>query len=278
MERFSAGPSTLILSHHTMRHAPFDERVAAAAAAGYDGIGINIRAYRELRAAGRSDDELLDILGQHGQQIAEVEALSGWSAAGDQRDRSEAAADVAFHLADVFGVFYLQSVGPYEGSIGDAAKAFAALCDRAADHGLVVGLEFLPFTNVPDITTALRVVEGADRDNGGICVDSWHFTRGDDDWEALAAMPGDRVLDIQINDGPLVAEHPDYLEDCITNRRLPGEGEFDLVRFIRTLDEAGTTAPVSVEIISAALDELPAAEVAQRSADATRRVLAAARG
>jgi sugar phosphate isomerase/epimerase len=59
---------------------------------------------------------------------------------------------------------------------------------------------------------------------------------------------------------------------------VPGQGEFDLVGFIRTLDGMGVDVPVSIEVISLELDRLPPDEAAGRMAEGARAVLAAARG
>ena len=83
------------------------------------------------------------------------------------------------------------------------ARAFAALCDRAADHGLVVGLEFVPFTDIVSVHDARRIVEEADRPNGGVCVDIWHHERGARDLAGIAALPGELITGIQLNDGAL---------------------------------------------------------------------------
>jgi len=61
-------------------------------------------------------------------------------------------------------------------------------------------------------------------------------------------------------------------------RRLPGEGAFDLVGFIRLLDNIGVTAPISVEIISPEQQARPVIEAAKRAHDTSRAVIAAARG
>jgi hypothetical protein len=42
----------------------------------------------------------------------------------------------------------------------------AALCDRAADIGALVHLEFIPMTVIADIATPWRIVRDADRPNG----------------------------------------------------------------------------------------------------------------
>jgi len=59
-------------------------------------------------------------------------------------------------------------------------------------------------------------------------------------------------------------------------RSAPGQGDFDLDGFLRALLATGTTAPVSVEVLSDQNDQLPPATVAGALAIATRRVLQAA--
>jgi sugar phosphate isomerase/epimerase len=40
-----------------------------------------------------------------------------------------------------------------------------------------VALEFRPYSNIPDVAAAANIVAEADRANGGLCVDTWHFFR-----------------------------------------------------------------------------------------------------
>ena len=157
-----------------------------------------------------------------------------------------------------------------------AAAGFAQVCDRAADHGLLAHLEFLPWAGIPDLRTAWEIVRRADRANGGLLVDSWHLFRSGSTLAELSAIPGERVLYVQIDDAPADAE-PDLSDETQHRRLLPGEGSFDLVGLVRTLDRIGCTAPIGVEVFSDELAAHPVGEVARRCADATRRVLLAAR-
>jgi sugar phosphate isomerase/epimerase len=59
-------------------------------------------------------------------------------------------------------------------------------------------------------------------------------------------------------------------------RRYPGEGSFDLVEFLRILNDAGAPAPKSVEILSADNQMLAVEEAARRAHDSTRTVVDAA--
>jgi sugar phosphate isomerase/epimerase len=143
-------------------------------------------------------------------------------------------------------------IGPSGDDPVAAANSFGDLCDRGADHGLVLGIEFLPFNDIPTVHDARRIVEGAGRSNGGICVDIWHHERGARDLEAIAALPGELITGIQLNDGTRVPEHPDYYTDCLANRRAMGEGEFDITAFLDAVHGTGTTAPWSLEVPNAA--------------------------
>jgi sugar phosphate isomerase/epimerase len=176
-------------------------------------------------------------------------------------------------MADEFGCRYLQAIGPYEGTLDDAARAFGALCDRAADHGLVVGIEFLPFTNIYNATDAMAIVERAGRANGGLCVDIWHHERGSRDLDLIRAVPGDRVMAIQMNDGPVLPTLPDYVQDCLQYRVPPGDGEFDVAGFVSVLQDIGSQVPWSMEVCNEAAGNADPAGHARRCAEGMRRFL-----
>ena len=268
----------LVWSHFSRpRFGDFDERVAGAAAAGFAGIGLFAPEYERLRdEEGRSAKDIRSQLDDHGLVIAEIETVSGWATSNGPSDECRRREALAYEMADEFGCRYLQAVGPYEGSVADAAVALAALCDRAAAHQLLVGIEFLPFTNIQTATEALDIVEAAERPNAGHCVDIGHHKRGANDESLIRALPADRIFAVQMNDGVMERAVGDYKADCMVNRLPPGEGEFDCVGFVQFLTELGVQAPISLEVCSTELWAVPAREAAQRSADAMRAVLAEA--
>ncbi|MEU6849650.1 sugar phosphate isomerase/epimerase [Actinacidiphila alni] len=277
----------LVLAWGTVRDAAFPDRVAAARQAGYDAIGLAIPYYRSLLAAGWTDRGLAAVLAAWDVRINEVEVLFGFHGepgpAGIPGRPGLVYADpgterTAYHLADTFQVPFVQTVGTFDDRpVGPAeVAAFADLCDRAAPHGLKVALEFVPYSSVPDLAAALAVVTAAGRDNGGLCVDSWHFFRGTPDLELLRSAPAERVFMVQFNDGPVPAVDADLMTDAVHHRLPPGEGDLDLSAFVRALDRPGIRAPYSVEVYSDDLRRLPAPEVARRAAEATRAVVASA--
>jgi sugar phosphate isomerase/epimerase len=81
------------------------------------------------------------------------------------------------------------------------------------------------------------------------------------------------VFVIQINDGPMAATIPDYIEDCIRFRLPCGEGAFDLDGFLRRLPH---DTPVNVEVINEQLDRQSPADVARHLYTSTAAALARA--
>jgi sugar phosphate isomerase/epimerase len=268
----------LVLSHYSIRHAPFRDRVHAAASAGFSGIGLKIAEYERLYAQGLSNAQLSDVLAEHDQRVVEYEAVRGWASTGAAHKQYLQSLDTIDRMVEAFGPpHHVQVIGPYEGDLDDAAEGFARVSRWLDDRGTRAAIEYLPeMSNIPDAVSAWDIVRTAGADNGGLCVDAWHHFRGTDD--QLASVPGDRVIDVQLNDGPLTRRDPDYYTDCTSYRVVPGQGEFDLVGFIRTLDGMGVDVPVSIEVISLELDKLPPDEAAGRMAEGARAVLAAARG
>jgi sugar phosphate isomerase/epimerase len=155
----------------------------------------------------------------------------------------------------------------------ELADPFAAVCDRAAGFGAQVHLEFMPMSAVQDLATAWRIVAAADRPNGGLLFDTWHFFRGDPDFEVLARIPGDRIFGVQVDDAD--AEVRGTLREDTVNRLLPGDGTFDLVRAVRALDAVGGLTWVGPEVISPALEAMDPVDAAclagQRVRDLLRR-------
>lgn len=272
------GPDDLVWDHFSRsRSEAIAPRVYAAASAGYAAIGVFLGSWAQLRANPADLDAVDEALEATGLVVANIETLRGWAIPG-ANDALAAQEALAYDMAEHWGCRYVQVIGDAEGPLDRAAEGFAALCDRAADHGLAVGLEWVPsMTNIPDAPTALQIVLDADRPNGGLCVDSWHFTRSTNRLDDLRAIPGEKVIATQWNDGTIAPQNPNYYEDTLANRVVPGEGEFALEEILRILDAAGSRAPLGMEVCSSELWAAPIDVAAQRAADAMRALLARVR-
>jgi len=273
------GTRDLVLCAGTVLRVPLLERIAAAAAAGFTAISLWAEDYQRALAAGTTAGDLRARLADHGLSVAEVDSISRWlPAAGAAAPPFGHGADEMFAIASAVGA---RSINVVE-LLGQrvplevAAEAFAGLCDRARDHGLLVHLELLPWSAVPDLATAWQIAALAGRDNGGVMLDTWHHQRSHAGHDALRRVPGDRIFGVQLADAPA---EPDgaIIDETLRRRRLPGEGDGDLVEVVRILDELGCQAPIGVEVFSDQLAALPTDEIARRAAAATRAVLDRAR-
>jgi sugar phosphate isomerase/epimerase len=281
------GAGDLVLCSGTLsRHVSFVDRVAAAVAGGFAGISLWGRDYAGARSEGWSDTDLRAVLAGNGLAVAELDPLWSWlpGAAEVVIPRQVDTENVfgfsetdLFGIADALGARSVNAVDVFGGpwSLDQAAGAFADLCDRAGEHGLLVHLEFLPWSRIPDLATAWQVVDQADRQNGGVAIDAWHYFRSDPDPDpgVLGSIPGAKVLGIQLDDAPAAAE-ADLLRATLHERLLPGHGELDLSGLVDGLRRIGARAPFGVEVFSDELHALPAAEAGRRAGQATRELLA----
>jgi sugar phosphate isomerase/epimerase len=280
------GPDDLVLCSGTLpRAATFGERLDAAAGGGFTAISLWGRDYWAARQDGWSDADLRAALADRGLAVAEIDPAWCWTPAQPDHESLLALDDLEifryredelFAIADATGARSVNAVDVFGGRWGvdDAVEAFAGLCDRAAEHGLLVQLEFLPWSNVPDVNTAWDIARGAGRANGGIAIDAWHWFRGSNDLDALRAVPGDRVLGIQLCDAPRTPE-ADLMTAALHARLVPGAGDLDLAPLLRALREIGAVAPVGVEVLSDDLHARDAVEAGRLAGDATRRLLTA---
>jgi sugar phosphate isomerase/epimerase len=276
----------LVVCHHTLSGAdvrspsplPFAARVAAAAAAGFVGMGLMWLDYVHMLGRGQSPAELRSVVDDQGIELSEVEFLNDWWA-NDEPDAAAAAHErLVMEMAEVFGSSRLNvgaSVVTADAPGHDVlTERFAKLCGRAADHGLVVGLEFMPFFVLNDAPSAWRVVRDSAAPNAGLVVDAYHWARGGGDLEGLRMVPGDRVVSVQLSDGPAIPAMP-IIEETLDHRLLPGAGDFALVELLATLRAMGVEAPIEVEVLNAELRTRTVQRAAFEAFAATQAVLVA---
>jgi sugar phosphate isomerase/epimerase len=181
--------------------------------------------------------------------------------------------DQVLDLAAALGCTSVSAIEPYgvPVAVATAAEALAGVCDRAADRGLVVHLEAMPFSGIPDLATALSIVQLAGRDNAGLVLDTWHLFRSGGDASLIASLPVDR-LSVQLCDAPAVPGADPWTE-ALDRRLLPGDGDLDLVGVVEALRARGFTGVIGPEVISAELRALSPVDAATRAMAACRRLL-----
>jgi sugar phosphate isomerase/epimerase len=267
--------------------SPLAERFAAAAATGCQRVSLSppdvLRAEADRTPAaeiGRQARDLgLDLI---------IDPVMNWY---PDREPSPSrfagvSTDEALRMCEALGVVSLSAIatGSSDLPVAELAGPFAALCDRAAGFGAQVHLEFIPFTVVRTLRIAWDLVRAAGRPNGGLVFDTWHFFRGDPEYDVLAGIPGDRIFCVQVDDAAALPQ--DALPDgalsqgalrAETQRRLlPGDGALDLGAALRALHGIGALRWVGPEVINPELAAMPVAEAAALAVARTRDAVAAA--
>lgn len=164
---------------------------------------------------------------------------------------------------------------PYDPDLGRLASRLATIAEYATERGIGTVLEFFPWTDVPDLDTALRVVRLAGADIG-VLVDSLHFDRSGSDLATLSAVPASRLPFAHLCDAPRQASYSeaDLLHTARAERLPPGEGDIDLSAFLNALPKQiwiTAEVPMCARTIRSGI-----AAVLREVHDASRAAIAAA--
>lgn len=150
------------------------------------------------------------------------------------------------------------------------ADRLAGLCGIAAEHGVTVDLEFMPFRPLATLAQALRVVELAAQANARVMVDALHLFRSGGAVGDVACAPAASLGVLQLCDAPLATPCPEALAAEARERRLlPGEGELPLPALLEAApDGSPLVAEVPVGPPGVALPPLERARQVHRATSA----------
>lgn len=265
---FSGGPLRLSVHQLTAVDADPLALVEAAAQLGCEGVCL----FTHVPAAARGKfpaverqhvTALLDSLSAGGVEVANVEVfpLDGTDL-GAFREGLE--------IAEALGA--TRATAHVHGAIGqEAADRFAAFAELCLHHGIVAGLEFNPFSAVPDLPTAAAIVRATRPLAADMVLDLLHLVRSGGTVEDVAAT-ADLISYAQISDGPVAIDDATRWHEAVNERMLPGEGAFAISRLLSPL-RSGTIISVEVPRKSARLSGIDPAERIAAAVAATRRLL-----
>jgi sugar phosphate isomerase/epimerase len=245
---------------------PLRERVEAASAAGYVGLGL-VHQDLVFNAKAIGYPAMKRLFDDHGIVHIEVEFLGDWFESGAKRQTSDRVRKDLLEAAHALGARDIKCAGEMWIEQCDTSRmgdAFASVCEDAQKVGATIAMEILPMSNVRTLETARAIVERAGQPNGGLCLDIWHFVRGGIDFAKIKGLPTTMINSVELDDA--AAELKGSLwEDTLFHRLYPGEGTFDCAAFIKAVEQAGFRGVYGVEIINQAYRMLPLREQAERS-------------
>ena len=145
-----------------------------------------------------------------------------------------------------------------------SASQLRRLGEEAAAHGVRIAYEALAWGRfVDDYRRAWRIVELADHDAVGTCLDSFHILSRGHDPSAIEEIPGSKIFFLQLADAPLLTM--DVLSWSRHHRLFPGEGAFDLGAFVAHVLRAGYDGPLSLEVFNDIFRQTDVARTARQA-------------
>lgn len=240
------------------------DKLAAAAAAGFDGIEVFDN---DLVASPLSPAEVAARCADLGlrvelfQPVRDVEGVAPPDFPAVVR-RVARKLDVAAALGAP-AVLLCSNVQP--DAIDDpelSAAQLAVLGDLAAERGLVLAFEALAWgRHVHRVGQSWDIVRRAGHPAVMLAVDTFHMLSRGDGPEALDGVPGDRIGFLQVADAPLL--DMDVLEWSRHHRCFPGQGTMDVSGVVDAVVRSRYDGPLSLEVFSDVVREAPAAETAR---------------
>jgi sugar phosphate isomerase/epimerase len=275
-----------VLWSGVVRRFPLPEQIRVAASAGFDKLTIPYDVYSRSRQAGISARELTARAADAGIVLDFLDGFGSWlperyprDAPAWIREMLNCTADQGLEMCASLGLKNIVALGYFEPGAFAAAELvehFARFCERASPLGVRVDLEFIPHFGVRTLSDAWDVVRLADKPNGGILLDTWHFIRSHSDMALLRAVPADTIANLQLADGPLKPRGKTTDEDAILYRQMPGEGQLPIVEMLSILLGKGRIHSVGPEVFYLTDDRPKADEAARSAARATEAIMAKA--
>ncbi|MBI1621921.1 bifunctional sugar phosphate isomerase/epimerase/4-hydroxyphenylpyruvate dioxygenase family protein [Aquamicrobium zhengzhouense] len=229
----------------------FSEKLAAIAAAGFDGIEIF---ENDFLAFDGSPREVAKMAADVGLEITLYQPFRDFEGLPEpQRQRAFDRAERKFDVMAELGtdlMLVCSSVSPVSlGGIDRAADDFRELGERAAKRNIRIGYEALAWgRHVSDHRDAWEIVRRADHPNIGLIVDSFHTLARKIDPNTIRSIPKDKIFFVQLADAPAI--DMDLLYWSRHYRNMPGEGDLQVAEFMRAVTATGYDGYISLEIFN----------------------------
>ncbi|RSZ64207.1 sugar phosphate isomerase/epimerase and 4-hydroxyphenylpyruvate domain-containing protein [Corynebacterium hylobatis] len=244
------------------------EKLRAAADAGFDGVEIF---EQDLTVSPHSPEQIRQRAADLGLSLDLFQPFRDLEGVEEEQFQANLRRlEAKFALMNRLGIDTILLCSNVGTAIIDDDELFATQLRRAGElaerHDVRIAYEALAWGRfVNDFEHAHRVVELADHPRVGTCLDTFHILSRGWSTDAVESIPADRIFFVQLADAPRLSM--DVLSWSRHHRVFPGEGDFDLVKFMRHLARSGYDGPVSLEIFN---DSFRKADVARTAVDGRR--------
>ena len=119
------------------------------------------------------------------------------------------------------------------------ADKFAEFCELTAQYGMTADLEFMPWTQVPNLNAAMQVINQAQQPNAGLLIDALHFARSATTLAEIAAIDPKLIHYVQFCDASANYEHTTeaLIHTARAERLMMGDGDIDLLGLLKAVPQ-----------------------------------------
>ena len=251
-----------------------EDKLDAAAAAGFDGVEIF---ENDLLASSETPAEVRKRCADLGLSIDLYQPFRDFDTVlPDRLTANLRRADHKFAVMEELGTDTMLVCSSVAGDAVDdparIADQFQELAESASRRGMRIAYEALAWgRHVNTWNQSWDIVRLGDHPALGLCLDSFHVlsrTGESEEISAISEIPGDKIFFLQLADAPLM--NMDVLQWSRHHRLFPGQGEFDLPRFVDHVLTAGYAGPLSLEVFN---DVFRQSAPAHTAVDALRSLL-----
>jgi len=236
------------LNGSTIRTTPILDKIRVAASAGFEGIELWHDDIDNFLQKGGSLSTINEALCDHGLSVPTTIYLDKWFNANDldwpsvleecKRRMDHAAAIQASHIiaAPPLG----------KANIPLGAQRYRELLELGESINVLPSIEFLGFVKqINTIEAALDVINQSGHPKGTTILDPFHIHRGNGSLESIKKLEGNQVAIAHFMD---TLNKPPRDQQHDKHRTMPGDGCFDLKRYIILLKKINFKGWVSLEL------------------------------
>ena len=260
---------------------PYDiiTNIKACGEVGFEGIEIWFNKLQDFLKKGGKIEELVNLLSTYNLKVAGCCGAVGGFMFLDPLEFNKKLVEIEenlkiLHKLECEMVVVCPDVPPPRFTLkraievaGETLKVVASICEK---YNIKIGLEPLgmhPF--VPDIKTALKILEVASHEYVGLTLDTFHMYKSSVPIDDIRKLSPKQIAIVHIDDCEDLPK--EKLTDA--NRLFPGEGVIPLIEFLRAFKDIGYQGFLSVEIFREEYWKLNPLTIARRSKNSLEKLL-----
>jgi 2-keto-myo-inositol isomerase len=261
-----------------LAHLDLETELSFAAQAGFKTVGLRMNTLQDYLAAGNTVEQAKQLIIKYGLDPLEMNYFSMWIYANKAKQPEVFAkfrefASIAHRVGSKILICTPGYLDEASKDLGMAVENYQEICQIAAEYNLSVGLEFVPWCLIGNVKKAGDIIERANRSNGGLVLDCFHYFEGDSTLADLEKVPIEKVVMFHIMDIKRAATE-NLLTLCHNYRPLPGEGEYNYDSLLKYLTDRNYQGCYNLEVMYAQYQTMDGLELAKRAKKALDTLLA----